>query len=96
MKVYNQSGTSGGTVVLAGHNTYTRCTVTVPAGAKADLTGHPASGLEKVDLVLGAGAALDLGGQDLTVRRFTGDRNAVTNGTLTELKPVAGIVIIVR
>ena len=47
------------------------------------------------DIVLEDGAMLDLGGEELTVCRFTGNR-ANVNGTIVETNPKGGVLLIVR
>jgi hypothetical protein len=47
------------------------------------------------DLTLEEGSTLDLGGETLTIRRFTGDRSAV-NGTINETNPAKGMMMLVR
>ena len=73
-----------------------RCTLTVPAGGRLDFTGLAVGGLEKVDLVVAQGGQIDLGGETVTVRRYTGAPGAVVNGTLVELKPLRGLFLMVR
>ena len=74
----------------------TRCKLMVPAGATLSFAGYEVGGLEKVEIVLGAGATLDLGGKSLSARRLTGDPSQVVNGTLTELNPKRGLLMVVR
>ena len=73
-----------------------RCTLTVPAGGRLDFTGISVGGLEKVELVVAQGGQVDLGGETVTVRRYTGAPGAVVNGTLVELKPLRGLFLMVR
>ena len=40
--------------------------------------------------------SLDLGGETVAVRRYTGAADAVVNGTLVELKPALGMLLMVR
>ena len=73
-----------------------RCTLTVPAGGRLDFTGLSVGGLEKVELVVSQGGQVDLGGETVTVRRYTGAPGAVVNGTLVELRPLRGLFLMVR
>lgn len=47
------------------------------------------------DIVLEDGATLDLGGEELTICRFTGNRASV-NGTIVETNPKLGVMLIIR
>ena len=73
-----------------------RCVLTVPADGRLDFTGLSVGGLEKVDLVVQAGGQVDLGGETVTVRRYTGAPEEIVNGTLVELKPLRGLFLMVR
>jgi len=71
-----------------------RASLTIPAGASVDLAGIRVGDLSKVELIVEAGATLNLGG-DLTVRRLTGD-GTITGGTVTELHPKLGFMYLVK
>ena len=59
------------------------------------LGGRAISG--KIDLEIGEGTLLDLGGADVTVRRcYDGAAKRVINGTLHETKPLQGLMVILR
>ena len=53
-------------------------------------------GAPNLDIVLLDGVTLDLGGGTFTIRRLTGDRRNVVNGTLVELKPALGHLLILK
>ena len=80
-------------------NTTGRATVAFKGGlgtvdaSALELTGDPMG----YDLAIGAGTVLDLGGETLTVRRLVeGEKTQIVNGELVELKPKAGMLLIVR
>ena len=59
--------------------------------------GRTLTPADKIDLSVGAGTTLDLGGATLTVRRLgDGSRERIVNGEVVELKPKQGILLIVR
>ena len=79
-------------------------TITNSAAKAATITfdgGTPKIGAdqtltENVNIVLAGGAVLDLDGVDRTIRRLTVLDGSVVNGTITETKPVQGMLLIVR
>ena len=76
----NTSG-RGATLTLVGDSTF----------APNAIFGAP-----NLDLVLADGVTLNLGGGTFTIRRLTGCRSQVVNGTLIETHPRGGLLLIVR
>ena len=68
---------------------------TLTLAANGDYALDPDAVHGVFSLVLEDGASLDLGGETLVVRRFTGDRSAV-DGEIVETNPLKGLRILVR
>jgi len=59
--------------------------------------GRTLTPADKIDLSVGTGTTLDLGGETLTVRRLgEGSRARIVNGEVVEIKPKQGLMLIVR
>ena len=72
-----------------------RATLTLTGDSSVD--ANASFGAPNLDLVLGPGVTLDLGGGTFTIRRLINDDGGhVVNGTLNELKPRRGGLLIIR
>ena len=72
-----------------------RATLTLTGDSSVD--ANASFGAPNLDLVLGPGVTLDLGGGTFTIRRLINDDGGqVVNGTLNELKPRGGTLLIIR
>ena len=79
--------------VVAGSTNRERAKLVFKAGGNHALNPAVMEGV--YEMTLEDGATLDLGGAEMTVYRFTGDRTKV-NGTLTETNPKQGLLIMVK
>ena len=71
-------------------------TLKIPANrGKIALGEVPLENFNTVNLDIGAGTTLDLSGREVTVRRLVGV-GETTNGTLTEVKPRRGVMVIIE